>query len=331
MGRFSLFSSSRSTTLSGTNPGSALENSASAALESGLGSALQFDELFQGLPIACLSYDEQGRILNWNAAAQTLFGWPASEIRGKTLWQSIARPEDHAALRQQLSRVFSGESFNTQEHQYLCADGATRSVSSNSFPLHDEKGKVVAGLSACVDLSGRIKAEERLDRHAFHDRLTGLPDRTRFLEGVEVALRRSRQKDDYEFAVLLLNLDRFKVANESLGHGAGDQLLVSIARKLEACVAPGDTVARLGGDEFALLLDNIKGEEEAVQTAERIQKRLSIPITANRQEIFISVSIGIVTGASAIHAPKKSCATRIRRWIAPKAAAKRATRFSIKV
>lgn len=258
--------------------------------------ASQFQELFQGLPIACFSLNSQGQIIEWNPAAEKLYGWSCQQIAGKKIWQSLARPEDQNPLRNQLLRVFTGDSLAVDEQQFLRADGTVISVSTNTFPLHDIAGNVVAAVSACVDMSGRKKAEERLERHAFHDRLTGLPDRTLFLESVEGALRHARQNEGHEFAVLLLNLDRFKVANESLGHGAGDQVLISTARKLEACVAPGDVVARLGGDEFALLLNRINSDEEAIQTAERIQKRLSLPITANRQEIFISVSIGIVTG-----------------------------------
>lgn len=275
--------------------GGAPQNALKNGSDTKFGTATQFNELFQGLPIACVSCNAQGRILDWNSAAETLYGWSARDIKGKTIWQSLARPEDHNALKHQLLRVFTGESLAVEEQQFLRADGTLLSVSAHTFPLHDEHGNIVAALSACIDISGRKKVEERLERHAFHDRLTGLPDRTLFLESVEAALRHSRQIDDSEFAVLLLNLDRFKVANESLGHGAGDQVLISTARKLEACIAPGDVVARLSGDEFALLLNRIKSEEEAIQTAERIQKRLSLPITANRQEIFVSVSIGIVT------------------------------------
>ena len=283
------------TALPNAGESSAPKNALPNGHQSASGTASQFAELFQGLPIACFSFNAQGRILDWNPAAEALYGWSARDIKTKTLWQSLARLEDNNPLRQQLLRVFTGDSLSVEEQQFLCADGTTITVSTNTFPLHDAYDNIVSGLTACVDMSGRKKAEERLERHAFHDRLTGLPDRTLFLESVEAALRKSRQKEGHEFAVLLLNLDRFKVANESLGHGAGDQVLISTARKLEACVAPGDVVARLGGDEFALLLERINNDEEAIQTAERIQKRLSLPITANRQEIFISVSIGIVT------------------------------------
>ncbi len=299
MKKFSLFSLPRNEppsalpTLAANN--SSPKNVLGSMKISGLEVEAQFQELFQGLPIACFSVNSQGRIQNWNASAEEIYGWSAQEMKGKPIWQSMARPEDHNALRHQLLRVFTGESFSVEEQVFLRADGSTLVASTKTFPLHSEDDNVAVAVITCLDMSGRKKAEERLERHAFHDRLTGLPDRTLFIESVESALRQSRQKEGHEFAVLLLNLDRFKVANESLGHGAGDQVLISTARKLEACVAPGDVVARLGGDEFALLLNRIGNEEEAIQTAERIQKRLSLPITANRQEIFISVSIGIVT------------------------------------
>jgi diguanylate cyclase (GGDEF)-like protein/PAS domain S-box-containing protein len=256
--------------------------------------ARSFHELFENLPIACLSFNERGEILDWNAAAEALYGWTAQQARGQTLWKTIVREEDHDTARDQAARAFAGENFVATEWQHMCADGRTCTVSSNTFPICSESGKVVAVVSAAIDISARKRAEERLERHAFHDRLTGLPDRTLFLERVQAALRRSRQTEASEFAVLFINLDRFKIANESLGHGGGDHVLISTARKLEACAAPGDTVARLGGDEFAILLADIKSEDEVLQVVDRIQKRMALPLTINGQEFFLSASIGIV-------------------------------------
>jgi diguanylate cyclase (GGDEF)-like protein len=196
-------------------------------------------------------------------------------------------------MREILSQVFSGKIQREQEWQQRCAEGRTCFVATDSFPIHDENGRIIAAVSANVDISERKRAEDRLARHAFHDRLTNLPDRTLFLERIENALRQARQKDDYGFAVFFMNLDRFKIANESLGHIAGDQLLISTARKLEACVAPGDTVARLGGDEFAILLDNLKGEDDAIQIAERVQKRLALPTNVGGHEVYSTASIGV--------------------------------------
>jgi diguanylate cyclase (GGDEF)-like protein/PAS domain S-box-containing protein len=255
--------------------------------------ALRFDELFGGLPLACVRFDERGRILDWNAAAVKLYGWSLPEATARTIWETLVREEDAPRLRTQISRVFGGEATRDLACQQRCANGHEVSVQSTLLPLRDARDKVVCAVMTTMDISERKRAEERLARHAFHDRLTNLPDRTLFAERVEQALRRTRQSEDYEFAVFFLNLDRFKIANESLGIGAGDQLLAGTARKLEACVAPDDMVARLGGDEFAILLDDIKSDDDAIQVAERIQKRLALPMNFAGQEVYSTASIGI--------------------------------------
>jgi diguanylate cyclase (GGDEF)-like protein/PAS domain S-box-containing protein len=250
-------------------------------------------ELFQNLPIACFLFDRKGAILLWNRAAEALYGWSTSDDVSRTVWGIIERPEDAARVRKQVERVFAGEAIRELEWQVQCSEDHTCHVAVDIFPLHNEHDQIATGVCAGIHIGERKRAEERLVRHAFHDRLTNLPDRTLFLEQIEAALKRAQQNNDYEFAVFFLNLDRFKVANESLGHGAGDQLLISTARKLEACIAPGDTVARLGGDEFAVLLDGLKSEDDAIQVAERIQKRLGLSTNVGGQEVFSSASIGV--------------------------------------
>src|SRR5207253_4128337 len=122
--------------------------------------------------------------------------------------------------------------------------------------------------------------------------LTGLPNRALFVDRLRQSLARTKRLGAHKFAVLFLDLDRFKVINDSLGHLVGDQLLVGIARRLETCLRPGDTVARLGGDEFTILLEEIKDLSQAVQVAERIAQELSLPFNLNGHEVFTTVSIG---------------------------------------
>ncbi|HYX41697.1 MAG TPA: diguanylate cyclase, partial [Pyrinomonadaceae bacterium] len=118
------------------------------------------------------------------------------------------------------------------------------------------------------DITDRKLAEQRLQHDAFHDALTGLPNRTMFLDHLRLAIARSQRRDAMGFAVLYLDVDRFKVINDSLGHTVGDQLLIGLARRLEACLRLGDTVARLGGDEFILLVEDLHDEAEAITVAE---------------------------------------------------------------
>lgn len=154
----------------------------------------------------------------------------------------------------------------------------------------DELAKVNEQLQAQI-IECQI-SEQKLLYDAFHDALTGLPNRALFMQRLESAVEKAKQEDDL-LAVLFLDLDRFKIINDSLGHLVGDELLVGIARRLQACLRPGDLVARLGGDEFTILLENIKDVTDAIKIAERIQQELTKPFYLSGHEVFTAASIGI--------------------------------------
>jgi diguanylate cyclase (GGDEF)-like protein/PAS domain S-box-containing protein len=147
----------------------------------------------------------------------------------------------------------------------------------------------------------RQQAQALMNHNALHDPLTELPNRTLLSERLELAIQRAQRLDNYRYAVLFLDLDRFKVVNDSLGHVIGDQLLVAIAQRLTTHLRQIDLVARLGGDEFLILLENITSAEEVTQIAERILADCQIPITIESHQIFTSFSIGIVMGDRAYH------------------------------
>jgi diguanylate cyclase (GGDEF)-like protein len=157
------------------------------------------------------------------------------------------------------------------------------------------------GLFAIHFASSRIKkrvlernqAREQLEHHAFYDKLTGLPNRIQFIEYLKDEIISTKNKKDYKFAVLFLDLDRFKNINDSLGHVIGDQLLIRVADRLKDCIRPNDVIARFGGDEFAVLLSNCKEVRGVTHTAERIQKKMSMPFRLDKHEVYISVSIGV--------------------------------------
>ncbi|MDB4951727.1 MAG: domain S-box/diguanylate cyclase protein [Gemmatimonadetes bacterium] len=154
------------------------------------------------------------------------------------------------------------------------------------------------------DITGRRAVEEQLRHDALHDALTGLPNRLLFMEHLARAILLARRDDAHQFAVLFLDLDRFKVVNDGLGHHVGDDLLVAVAGRLRASVRERDTVARFGGDEFAVLLDGIPDAEFASRAAERIQAAVSAPVALSGYEVFTSATIGIALSSSAYGRPE---------------------------
>ncbi|MEH1947105.1 MAG: EAL domain-containing protein [Nostoc sp.] len=146
------------------------------------------------------------------------------------------------------------------------------------------------------EIDSRQKLQSQLLDIALHDSLTGLSNRVLFIRRLENALNRAKRESSYQFAVLFLDCDRFKVVNDSLGHPVGDELLIAIAQRLQACIIPVDTLARLGGDEFGILLENITDINIAIQVAERILQQLSLAFKLSRYEVFMNASIGISWG-----------------------------------
>ncbi|MBL8055876.1 MAG: PAS domain S-box protein, partial [Anaerolineales bacterium] len=181
----------------------------------------------------------------------------------------------------------------TVTFRYLHHDGSWRWLEATGANLLTEPA--VRGLVVNYrDITDRRHAEAQRLYDAFHDPLTGLPNRALFADRLEQAIRRSHRHDGYAFAVLFLDIDRFKVINDSLGHPRGDQLLTAAARRLERVLRAADTLARLSGDEFVILLDDVHGADEAAQIAGRLQEQLSAPFDLGGLEVITSASIGVV-------------------------------------
>ena len=171
--------------------------------------------------------------------------------------------------------------------------------------LLDLGGLLVTELELRTDLTVKRQTQEHLLYSTLHDALTGLPNRSLFTERLRHAMRRATRHPEDLFAVLFLDLDRFKEVNDNLGHFAGDELLRAVARRLEACIRPEDTVARLSGDEFAILLESITESSDAGRVAERIEEALSFPINLGGAEVTSSASMGIVTSSMSHDQPEQ--------------------------
>ncbi len=159
--------------------------------------------------------------------------------------------------------------------------------------MFGDKSELIGHVKTIEDITERKQAEEKLLHNALYDALTGLANRALFIDRLKHAIEYGKRHRDYRFAVLFLDLDRFKVINDSLGHTLADQLLITFASRLKACLRPTDTVARLGGDEFTILMEGIKDVSDPIRVAERIQEELALPFTLGRQEVFATASIGI--------------------------------------
>ncbi|MEO8197956.1 MAG: EAL domain-containing protein [Thermoanaerobaculia bacterium] len=204
-------------------------------------------------------------------------------------WFSRVHPEDLPGLRTRLDRHLSGatEMFE-DEHRLEHRDGNYRWMLARGVALLGKDGSPCRLAGSQTDITDR----------KVHDPLTGLPNRALFLDRLEGARARAKRGGRNLFAVLFLDLDRFKVVNDSLGHPVGDQLLVAVAGRIESCIRPGDTVARLGGDEFAVLLEEIGEFDESTEIASRIHSAFTQPFVVSDHELFVTVSIGISLGSS---------------------------------
>jgi diguanylate cyclase (GGDEF)-like protein/PAS domain S-box-containing protein len=205
------------------------------------------------------------------------------------------RPVVDEALRQLLDRP---DDIVTFEHRLRHHDGSWRVIESTASNLLAQAAVAGVVLNS-HDITDRKLAEEKLLHDALHDELTGLPNRALFMDRLRGSMDRSRREPERLTAVLFLDLDRFKIVNDSLGHLVGDDLLIQIAGSLAGALRPSDTIARVGGDEFAILLEGGRDVSDAVRVAERIHDRLTAPIHLGSHELFATASIGI-----AVHTPE---------------------------
>ena len=221
------------------------------------------------------------------------------------VWLGRVHPEDVDGLRDALDLHLAGRTAKV-EHQtrMLHSDGEYRWVLTRGIALRGEDGRPYRIAGSQSDITDRKTAESKLVRDALYDPLTGLPNRALLIDLLGRAIRRHRRRPDAGFAVLFLDLDRFKLVNDSLGHLVGDELLIAFSERLKECLRLGDTVARMGGDEFTVLLEETVEIPEAAAVAERIQESLARPFELGGNEVFASASMGIAMSSRTYESPE---------------------------
>jgi diguanylate cyclase (GGDEF)-like protein/PAS domain S-box-containing protein len=251
-------------------------------------------EILDNMQLIAVLLDLEGAVTYCNEYLLDLVGCVQDDVVGHDWFASFV-PEDErdAARRDFHDKVGRGTIAAHAQTELLTRAGDRRLISWSNTLLRDAEARVVGAASIGADVTDRTRAEERLRHGAFHDALTGLPNRALFMDRLATCLARARRRPQYRFAALFLDIDNFKGVNDSLGHLTGDKLLIEIGRRLESCLRPGDSVARLGGDEFAVLVDDMADPEVPSRVAERIKETLSAPFELAGREVFLTASIGI--------------------------------------
>lgn len=235
--------------------------------------------------------DLKGKILYTNPGEAWMHGYQSQELIGMDV--SVFSPSEfHSSLKMEEVlevRSWKRDSMNKRK------DGTLFPVELTSEVIVDSSGNPIGIVTICEDLTERKNAEILLAKKTLYDPLTHLANRILFLDRLDLAIRRSKRKGDYNFSVLYLDVDQLRLINHAFGRETGNKVLMEVAQRLKTCLRPADAVARLAEDTFAILLDGVKGSEESVTVVDRIRRVLSTPFHANNRQLFATVSIGIVS------------------------------------
>jgi diguanylate cyclase (GGDEF)-like protein/PAS domain S-box-containing protein len=256
--------------------------------------------------------EEPSRTTYISPQYEEILGYSVEECLGDPEhWTKILHPDDRERVAAEDRRTnATGEPFG-MEYRQFAKDGSVVWIRDEAAAVRDEEGRVRYWIGVQIDITERKLLEERLEYQAFHDTLTGLPNRALFMDRLERALSRTKRKKG-QVAVLFLDVDNLKVVNDTLGHEAGDRLLTEVTGLLKTCLRPADTVARLSGDEFAILLEDVEGKSGATRVAERVAEALRAPLAIKGRETFITASIGIALSGPARVSAQEQAETLLR-------------------
>jgi diguanylate cyclase (GGDEF)-like protein/PAS domain S-box-containing protein len=241
--------------------------------------------------VASAIFISQGSRLRYvNSAAEALTGYSGAALLGMSFWELI-HVEHRDLFRERALAHQGGESSSLRfELKIVTRGGIERWVDFTGAGTDFEGQR--AALGTAFDITDRKKAEEQIEYQAYHDALTGLPNRLLFIDRLRVALARARRRAG-SVCIMFLDLDHFKLINDSLGHASGDRLLQGVAERLRSCVREDDTVSRLGGDEFTILLPDVARGEDAAKIAQKTLDAVAAPLVVDGQDLLVTTSIGI--------------------------------------
>src|SRR5689334_18377132 len=247
---------------------------------------------FERTPLAVIEWDLKSRITAWNPAAEAIFGFPGYDAVGKRLADLLGSEAERQGLEAMCEELLATAEGNKTTLTNMTRGGRSIHCEWYNTPVVDAEGKITGFTSLVHDVTERLNTERTIHYMAHHDALTGLPNRRLMQDRLNQAIMAARRKQRH-VAVVFLDLDRFKIVNDTLGHDTGDFILKDVARRLSACVREGDTVSREGGDEFVVILPDLERPEHARLVADKILKDLSRPVEIGGHEIHVTPSIGI--------------------------------------
>jgi diguanylate cyclase (GGDEF)-like protein/PAS domain S-box-containing protein len=252
--------------------------------------------------LICL-HEPGGTYTYVSPASTQLVGYAPDELIGRSPYDFI-EGVDHGLVAATIQAPANrGEPTEPVSYRVRTKDGRTVWLETSAQPIIDPDGQLRGLVTTSRDVTERKSFEERLRRGALYDDLTGLPNRALLLDRLAHAMERARRHPEARYAVLFMDIDRFKAFNDSLGHAVGDALLQALALRLRDTVRAGDTVARLGGDEFCVLLEDLESDEEAERTAIRLLRAVAQPFAVAGRELFTGASVGIARGGAGYVAP----------------------------